>query len=786
MVGRRCPVQAYPRLRCYSREKLHAGPCGHATPGRSRVGLVDSFEQLRAQVPVVFGRSLDRAIAGLQARSGSRREVVVFDRTAAVWGDLLRRRADLCTAFLHGLDEVVRGRELPWPPQSRHVILATHDTQPLLEIETGGAMVSAPVPLESSELAEDAGLVRAHSACLESVLARETPEVMVRFERLASPRHWLALAWILMDEASADLATLQRRMKHLAPALVDELLSLYRRLAGAGTGAAALPLTDLQQAAGAEDLPPLESLCLPFHELEPQWLKAFLTPANGRLKSSLPVHFHDLVQAQIEKLANADRTEVGQGPEASGAPGVSSHLDRDLWGPWSNPATRAIHLLTLKAGSESFEQVVALDVVRGLVGRLAGDPLLLRPVGEAIVGLEPALLRLALEQPRFITQPTHPARRLLDAVLHRAVEHNDIANPTFNSFFQPVLQAFQSLNALPRAGTGEFSRALDQLSTAWRASDEAWQAQQAQRLQAIRLADERQALADRITLELSQLPEMAEAPGFVVSFLCGWWATVLASARLSPSPEGLDPQVCQRVVASLLWSTQPSVLEHEAESVRTALPELIGNLRQGLAAIGKTDDETRPFFDALMEWHQPLMVPRQDEAVASSIPSGPVETATDAGPPTEPMIERDTPAEDGTGYRPDGPWLGRGELESVGVEEARFTDFAELGALRSRESPQLPPGSELDDASVQAVLAELRPGIWVDLQSQGEWLRAQLVWSNPAATLFMFNSAGGRTHSMSRRSCIKLIQARRLSPVPVAPDIQLAMGVITGSPPNQN
>jgi hypothetical protein len=749
------------------------------------VGLVDSFEQLRAQVPVVFGRSLDRAIAGLQARSGSRREVVVFDRTAAVWGDLLRRRADLCTGFLHGLDEVVRGRELPWPPQSRHAILHTQDTPPLLEIDTGGAAASAPVPLESSELVEDTGLVRVHTACLEAVLARESPEVMYRFERLASPRHWLALAWVLMDEASPDLATLQRRMKHLAPALVDELLGLYRRLSGAGAAAAASTAADPQPdaEADADALPPLESLCLPYHELEPQWLKAFLTPANGRLKSALPVHFHDLVQAQIDRLVASSTEGGGDRLGAAGALGVASQLDPALWGEWSRPSARAIHLLTLKAGSESFEQVVALDVVRGLVGRLAGDPLLLRPVGEAIVALEPALLRLALEQPRFITQQTHPARRLLDAVLHRAVEHNDVAHPTFNEFIQPVLRAFQSLNALPRAGTGDFSRALEQISGAWRVSDEALQAQQAQRLQAIRLADERQALADRITLELSQLPEMADAPGFVVSFLCGWWSTVLAWARLSPSADGPDPQTCERVVATLLWSTRPSAIEHEAESVRAALPELIQNLRRGLAAIGKPEDETQAFFDALMQLHQPLMSPRKEGAASSPAPLEAVNDVADSGPVTEPMAESEHTSAVPETYQPDGPWLGRGELESVGVEEARFTDFAELGALRPAPNADLPPVSELDDASVDAVLADLRPGTWVDLQSQGEWLRAQLVWSNPAATLFMFNSAGGRTHSMSRRSCIKLIRARRLSPVPGAPDVQGAMGVIAGTPP---
>ncbi len=744
---------------------------------------VDSYEKLRAQVPVVFGRSLDRAIAGLQARGSSRREVVVFDRTASVWGDLLRRRAELCTAFLHGLDEVVAGRELPWPPQSRHALLADSDHQPLLELDTGGTPVSAPVPLEASDLVEDTGLARTYAQFLDVQRTRHPDLASERFERLSAPAHWLALAWVVVDEASSDLTTLQRRMKHLVPALVDELLALYRRMGASGAppspaGVASLPGADPDQT-----LPALESLCRPDHELEPQWLKAFLSPANGRLEQPLPARFQMLVATQLERLEaqhpGSEQTPSGLG--LTGVPGIASRLDPQVWGFWSDPVERARHLLLLKTQAATFEQVVALDVVRGLVGRLAGDPLLLRPVGEAVVALEPALLRLSLSQPRFITQQSHPARRLLDAVLHRAVEHNNAATEAFQDFLQPVQQAFRELNALDRVDTGDFARALDRLSAAWRTQEQALRAQQEQRLQAVRLADERQALADRITLEMSQLPEMADAPGFVVSFLCGWWSTVLAWARLSPAPAGPDALSCERAAASLLWSVQPAVMQNDAAAVLAARPDLIRTLRLGLASIGKGVEETHIFFDAYSRHHETLSAPAatataavRAEPDAVSVPGptpDPVETAMGSVSGAQ--------AVEGT-YRPEGPWLGRSELESSGVEEARFTDYAELGALPSTGTQPVVP--ELDDAAVDAVLAALQPGIWIDLQSQGEWLRAQLAWSNPAGTLFMFNSAGGRTHSMSRRSCIKLIRARRLSPVTSAPDVQQVMGVITGSP----
>jgi hypothetical protein len=53
----------------------------------------------------------------------------------------------------------------------------------------------------------------------------------------------------------------------------------------------------------------------------------------------------------------------------------------------------------------------------------------------------------------------------------------------------------------------------------------------------------------------------------------------------------------------------------------------------------------------------------------------------------------------------------------------------------------------------------------VDLYSKRQWLRAQLVWASSHATLFMFVSHGGQPHSMTKRSCEKLIAQRLLRPV---------------------
>ena len=56
----------------------------------------------------------------------------------------------------------------------------------------------------------------------------------------------------------------------------------------------------------------------------------------------------------------------------------------------------------------------------------------------------------------------------------------------------------------------------------------------------------------------------------------------------------------------------------------------------------------------------------------------------------------------------------------------------------------------------------LHTGCWVDLCSRQRWRRAQLVWASTKGTLFMFESHGGLPHSMTRRSCERLVAGHML------------------------
>ena len=89
------------------------------------------------------------------------------------------------------------------------------------------------------------------------------------------------------------------------------------------------------------------------------------------------------------------------------------------------------------------------------------------------------------------------------------------------------------------------------------------------------------------------------------------------------------------------------------------------------------------------------------------------------------------------------------------------------------------------DAVVQQFFAQLRVGNRVDMYSGGSWLRAELVWASARGTLFMFTSPGGRAHSMTRRSCEKLIRSKGLRLAETRPVIDAALRQVAQQAPGK-
>jgi hypothetical protein len=124
------------------------------------------------------------------------------------------------------------------------------------------------------------------------------------------------------------------------------------------------------------------------------------------------------------------------------------------------------------------------------------------------------------------------------------------------------------------------------------------------------------------------------------------------------------------------------------------------------------------------------------------------------------------------------------ELEAIEARQAQARETAALAerqaALEEREAApaEEAQGVEIPPAvtpSAPLRIEELRNGSWVEIMVKGEWVRAQLTWSSPHATLFMFTSIHGTAHSMSRRTLDKLRASGQLKVVADRPLVEQAL-----------
>jgi len=471
-----------------------------------------------------------------------------------------------------------------------------------------------------------------------------------------------------------------------------------------------------------------------------------------------------------------------------------SHLSPQVWGTYGRPRERAIVRTQLKKEARRVGQVLGLEVVRKLVNQVAQDPRLLAPVREAIVALEPSLLRLAMVDPRFFSDEGHAGRRLMERVAQRSFKYNDEFSPEFAAFFTPVTQAFNQLNSLAIADAQPFGMALATLEQGWDELDQQELVKRNNAMQALRFAEERQMQADQIAFDMSSRSDLDKVPGLILDFLFGPWALAMAHARLTDTRNQVDPLGFGSVVPDLLWSVKREVTLKQPAKLIEMIPTLLGKLHTGLELLGRDPRESAPFFEGLMKLHRPVLKLRRLKSQRDAEESGAMPLEPEELPATPEQRRAKAAAH---------PWLGRGDLDAAGFEDTLPTAPGELALLEEQqeetEADLLAAAPEADSAAAPAqaapnaesgqpgepsapgtpsaarpamiqteaeqLLLSLRAGHWVDLYSRQRWLRAQLIWASSKGTLFMFVSHGGQPHSMTKRSCVRLIRERLLRPV---------------------
>jgi hypothetical protein len=471
---------------------------------------------------------------------------------------------------------------------------------------------------------------------------------------------------------------------------------------------------------------------------------------------------------------------------------VQSLEQRRSGGASSAAAGSVDHVRTqLRKDVRDIAQALSLEVVTLMVENMARDPRLLAPIQDLIRGLEPPLLRLALVDPRFFTNKQHVARTLLQEVTHRSMAFGSVHAVGFPAFLQGLRDHLGPLADAAVDSAEPFERSLKVLQGRWQKEGRDRELDRQAAVEVLQHAEARNLLAEKIARGIEAHPDSKRVAPVVIDFLCGPWAQVVAQARIKGGAGSATADKFQALIPALLWSAHPELARQSVSKLTRLVPKLLATMRDGLETIRYPATRTSAFFEALMAVHQVAFKATED----TPVPADPL-----------PGAGRHDLVEEGD------PWIAPQEAESSNFIELDDIDIpvpiahAALSAVPGAEPKATEPDPAPATSSarepagaaplVQAAGAEqvvvvpglvpaeatidgdLPLGIWVELLTGDQWVRTQLTWASPHATLFLFTSAHGTTQSMTRRSRDRLVQAGRLRMISTQAVMDVALNAV--------
>jgi hypothetical protein len=369
------------------------------------------------------------------------------------------------------------------------------------------------------------------------------------------------------------------------------------------------------------------------------------------------------------------------------------------------------------------------EVVRLMFENLEKDQRLLPEFKRQLKAIEPTVHKLAQQDSRFFSDRTHPARQFLDRITQRSLAFAAEHDAGWRRFATTVEDALRKLEG-ESVDADTFGQLMDDLQDSWVDHDQVLRQRREEAARALLHAEQRNLLAQKLATEFGQALEGLDVADFVADFLKGSWAQVVAEAQLSCADGSDDPYGYRAMVDDMIWSVQKSTATRgRARRLVQMIPDLLAKMREGLSRIDYPPELTARFFNNLITIHRAAVHEGRDAVSKAAADAAEAQQSKFSDSAQDAAIWLDSREATESGFVPD---------EELSTEHAAS------------------PEATLDEPPGPARPAEMRTGTWVELMVHNQWLRAQLTWASPHATLFMFTSQAGSAHSMSRRTLDRL------------------------------
>lgn len=349
--------------------------------------------------------------------------------------------------------------------------------------------------------------------------------------------------------------------------------------------------------------------------------------------------------------------------------------------------------------------------------------------------LQVPVLRVALEDPDFFTDPDYPARRLIDR-MGACVMGFDSASIDGSALENEVRRIVQVIEQYPETGKRvfelvyeEFDKFLSQFLAQERAP--------ARLVSVAQQVEQRETLAIQYTIELRNLLKDVPVRDQIRDFLFKVWTEVLAMAAVRDGPQHTDTLALKHTAADLVWAASAKPNRNDRAQVIQTLPGLLQRLRQGFALLGMEAQEQEAQLKILTDTLAEAFL-----AKTAPIPPAQIEAIAKRLAHLEDFID-----ESDVGDMP---------LSNDNIEMLLGIDASALQVIADTGAPVEP--------SMLAWAQGLTLGAWYHLDHNGASTQVQYAWRSQRKQLHLFAVMDGSCYLIQLRRLAAYLQAGLLVP----------------------
>ncbi len=339
--------------------------------------------------------------------------------------------------------------------------------------------------------------------------------------------------------------------------------------------------------------------------------------------------------------------------------------------------------------------------------------------------LQVPVLRVALAEPEFFNNMTHPARQLIDR-MGSCVLGFDAATINGTALEAEVRRIVQVIEQYPETGSRVFQLVFEEFERFITKS--LAESKGAQKIVGVaQQVEQRETLAVQYTIELRDMLKEMQIRDEIREFLFKNWAEVLAVSAVRNGLQHPETVALKRTAADLVWAASAKPHRSERAQVIQNLPVLLQNLRHGLSLTG------------VIGAPQDAVIKQLTDTLADAFLS---KTATIPREHIDAMIKRLANLEDVIGDDTD---AGDIELSAENVEMLLGIDASSIHVIADNGSP-------VRDEVVRWA-QQLPLGTWFTLDHNGSSAQVQYAWHSRRKQLHLFVAVDGASY---------LVQLRRL------------------------